>query len=93
MRAFCYLIVTMLAALFAMADARAQGPGALGAGPHLAIRLVAESERPAAGRNVTLALETRPQPGWHGYWENPGDAGFPAKLAWTLPKGVTASAP
>jgi thiol:disulfide interchange protein/DsbC/DsbD-like thiol-disulfide interchange protein len=93
MRAFSYLIVMLLAALCAVTDARAQGPGALDAGPHLAIRLVAESARPAAGSNVTLALETRPQPGWHGYWENTGDAGFPAKLEWTLPKGVTASAP
>lgn len=61
--------------------------------PHLAITLVAESERPAAGSSVTLALATVPQPGWHGYWQNPGDAGFPPKLDWTLPAGVAASAP
>nr|WP_234419150.1 thioredoxin family protein [Sphingomonas sp. EC-HK361] len=60
---------------------------------HLAIRLVAESEQPRAGSDVTIALDTRPDAGWHGYWENPGDAGFPAKLGWTLPKGATVTAP
>src|SRR3546814_6360464 len=48
---------------------------------------------PAAGSEVTLAIDSRPQPGWHGYWQNPGDAGFPAKPDWNLPEGVTASAP
>ncbi|MEG3124618.1 protein-disulfide reductase DsbD family protein [Sphingomonas sp. GB1N7] len=91
MRAFWVMIVTVLA-VFA-APAFAEGPGALGAGPHLAIRLVAETAVPKAGSEVTLALDTRPQRDWHGYWSNPGDAGFPAKLDWTLPQGVTAGAP
>jgi len=93
MRALGYLIVTMLAAMFAATGAHADTPGALGAGPHLAMRLVAETPTPAAGQQVTLALDTKPQPGWHGYWQNPGDAGFPAKLDWTLPKGASVSDP
>ncbi|QNA84413.1 thiol:disulfide interchange protein [Sphingomonas sp. So64.6b] len=91
MRGLYCLIVTIFALLAAPAWAQLPDPNA--AGPHLAIKLVAESERPAAGSDVTLALDTRPQAGWHGYWLNPGDAGFPAKLDWTLPAGVTASAP
>jgi thiol:disulfide interchange protein len=67
--------------------AKAQSPAE---GPHLAMRLVAESERPRAGRPVTLAIDTRPAPGWHGYWSNPGDAGFPASFGWSLPTGVSA---
>ena len=93
MRAFGYLIMTLLAALAWGTAAHADVPPAAGTAPHLAIRLLAETRQPAAGGDVTLALDTRPQPGWHGYWENPGDAGFPAKLDWTLPKGVTVSAP
>jgi thiol:disulfide interchange protein len=31
-----------------------------------------------------------PEPGWHGYWLNPGDAGKPIEPKWSLPKGVTA---
>nr|MDQ2879356.1 thiol:disulfide interchange protein [Pseudomonadota bacterium] len=92
MRALGYLLMTLTALLLAPA-ASAQMPGGLGATHHLTIALVAETGQPAAGGTVTLALDTRPEPGWHGYWQNPGDAGFPAKLDWTLPKGVTASAP
>jgi len=89
MRAFGFMIVTLVLAVFAWAmPARAQEelnqPG-----PHLRIALVAESDTPKAGGEVAIALDTKPQPGWHGYWRNPGDAGFAAKLDWTLPKGVT----
>ena len=28
-----------------------------------------------------------PQPGWHGYWRNPGDAGAEPRVAWHLPEG------
>ncbi|WP_445193446.1 protein-disulfide reductase DsbD family protein [Sphingomonas sp. Tas61C01] len=59
---------------------------------HLAMRLVAESDAPRAGAPVTLAIETIPETGWHGYWRNPGDAGFPATLTWTLPKGASVGA-
>lgn len=92
MRSFGYLIMTLLAAMAWGTAASADVPPA-SAAPHLAIRLLAETRQPAPGSEVTLALDTRPQPGWHGYWENPGDAGFPAKLDWTLPKGATVSAP
>ncbi|MEG3149669.1 protein-disulfide reductase DsbD family protein [Sphingomonas sp. ZT3P38] len=93
MRAFGYLIVTILAALFAAGGAHAQSPAAPGKARHLAMRLVAETVTPAAGQAVTLALDTRPEPGWHGYWQNPGDAGFPATLTWVLPRGVTVGEP
>ena len=61
--------------------------------PHLTMALVAETPRPRAGDEVTLALDTRPEAGWHGYWgENPGDAGFPPKAQWTLPQGMATGA-
>ena len=90
MRAKSFVFITFLLAMLGLSSsAWADGPPALGASNHLSIQLVAETDAPAAGSDVTLALDTRPQPGWHGYWTNPGDAGFPAKLTWTLPKGVT----
>ena len=56
-----------------------------------AAELVAEG--PAApGKDVTLALAMRPAPGWHGYWLNPGDAGFGMTLTWTLPAGASTGA-
>jgi thiol:disulfide interchange protein len=57
---------------------------------HVAIDLVPERARPAAGTTVTLALDSRPEKGWHGYWKNGGDAGIETQLKWALPEGVSA---
>jgi DsbC/DsbD-like thiol-disulfide interchange protein/cytochrome c biogenesis protein CcdA len=57
---------------------------------HLAIDLVPESAQPAAGTTVTLAFDSRPEKGWHGYWKNGGDAGIETQLKWALPEGVRA---
>ncbi|TPG13071.1 protein-disulfide reductase DsbD family protein [Sphingomonas oligophenolica] len=84
MRALGCALMTLVA-VWAIPTA-AQAP--LDSGPHLAMRLVAESDVPRAGEPVMLAIETRPEPGWHGYWRNPGDAGLPSQFAWTLPKGA-----
>lgn len=88
LRFIAVTIVGMMAMLFVgMGPARAQ---AFSDGPHIAMSLVAESDRPAAGGTVTLALVSRPQAGWHGYWQNPGEAGVETRLDWDLPKGVVA---
>jgi DsbC/DsbD-like thiol-disulfide interchange protein/cytochrome c biogenesis protein CcdA len=34
-----------------------------------------------------------PAPGWHGYWQNPGDAGLPMDVKWRLPPGFAAEPP
>ena len=83
------LLLALIALLFAGAPAAAQAPGPR----HLAIELVAETTAVPAGGTVTVALASRPEPGWHGYWANPGDAGFAPTFDWRMPTGVTASAP
>ncbi|MGN6817418.1 MAG: protein-disulfide reductase DsbD family protein [Sphingomonas sp.] len=94
MHAFGFAFVTMMLAMIAWAlPASAQGDPVNDPPPHLKIVLVAETGTPKAGTTINLALDSRPQPGWHGYWQNPGDAGFPAKFQWTLPAGVTAGDP
>jgi thiol:disulfide interchange protein len=50
--------------------------------------LVAEGPAPP-GYEVDLAIHMRTNPGWHGYWQNPGDAGLPMDVQWQLPKGFT----
>ena len=80
MVAWCFRIVTAFLALVAV-PALAQ--------THIQPRLVAESSAPAAGAPVAVALDMRTEKGWHGYWSNPGEAGFAPRLKWTLPKGVT----
>lgn len=57
---------------------------------HIAPRLIAESDAPAAGHTVMLALAMSPEKGWHGYWANPGDAGVGPVFKWTLPAGAKA---
>jgi thiol:disulfide interchange protein len=89
-RALLTALLLMLGLMAAGAGADALPPA--GGKPHLAIRLVAESEHPRSGATVTLALATTPEAGWHGYWRNPGDAGFPGDYKWTLPAGVRAGA-
>lgn len=55
--------------------------------------LVAESARPAAGEQTTLAVVMQPQDGWHGYWKQPGNVGLAPKFDWQLPDGVTEGEP
>lgn len=85
MRGVLFKVMTVLALLWpALAPAQSSGER------HVAMRLVAESERPAAGSTVTLAFEATPQKGWHAYWKNPGDAGIETQANWTLPPGAEA---
>jgi thiol:disulfide interchange protein len=83
-----HCIALMLAALMAV-SAHAQA----GAPNHISARLVAHSDVPRAGGVVTLGIVFAPDPGWHGYWQNPGDAGLGATFDWTLPAGLTVGPP
>ncbi|NIJ24404.1 DsbC/DsbD-like thiol-disulfide interchange protein/cytochrome c biogenesis protein CcdA [Sphingomonas japonica] len=85
-----FSFVTFLCAFVTLvlaSPAAAQVPGNT---RHIAIELIAETDTPAAGSEVALAFASVPEPGWHGYWKNPGDAGIETTLDWTLPQGVTA---
>lgn len=55
------------------------------------VTLVSETDRVAPGQEFRLGLRFRLAPGWHTYWgPNPGDAGTPPEITWTLPDGVSA---
>jgi len=79
----------MLAALLFTPMAHGQTGGAFGqrGEPNIQASLIAETERPASGSTVTLAILMKPKPGWHGYWENPGDAGVGMQVDWAFPEG------
>jgi thiol:disulfide interchange protein DsbD len=80
-------ILLFLVLLLACAPAEAQeGP------PKVHARLVLEDKAIAPGGTITLALEEKIAPGWHTYWKNPGDAGAPTDIQWTLPAGWKAGA-
>ncbi|WP_083988010.1 protein-disulfide reductase DsbD family protein [Croceicoccus marinus] len=59
---------------------------------HIAARLVAERAA-QPGETIDLAIAMRPEETWHGYWLNPGDAGFGMDLDWDLPPGAEAGTP
>lgn len=59
---------------------------------HIAAELIANGP-PVPGDPLELALLFRAEPGWHGYWKNPGDAGLGMTLEWDLPEGWSAGDP
>ncbi len=81
-------ILAGLAAFLAAAPALAQ----IDAAPKVHARLIAEQDAVAPGASVTVALEQDIRTGWHTYWSNPGDAGAPTEIHWTLPQGWHADA-
>ncbi|MCF8708279.1 protein-disulfide reductase DsbD family protein [Rhizorhapis sp. SPR117] len=88
MRIFHFFLMTIAAlCTFSSISASAQSRML-----HVPATLVAESDAPAPGQSVTLAFVMKPHPGWHGYWENPGDAGKGMTLKWDVPPGVKVGA-
>src|ERR1700753_3253292 len=77
----------MRALLFLMALALATPAFAQDGGMKVHARLVAEDKAIAPGGTIMVALEEKIAPGWHTYWKNPGDAGAPTDIQWTLPPG------
>src|SRR5689334_9775582 len=75
-------LLFLLALLLAATPVLAQDDG-----PKVHARLVAEQRTVAPGGTVTVALEEKIAPHWHTYWKNPGDAGAPTEIQWTLPPG------
>jgi len=62
------------------------------AGPKVRAELVSEVESLAPGESFWVGLRERIAPGWHTYWNNPGDSGEPTALEWALPRGFAAGA-
>ncbi len=81
--------ITLVLLLLAFVS-QPQRASAQSLGEVVQVEVIAESDTPQAGKNLTIALVMTPAKGWHGYWKNPGDAGTEATIAWKLPAGVTA---
>src|SRR5271155_2465167 len=77
-----------LLALLSTGSARAGGPPA----PEDLVKadLVAEAASIAAGATLWVDLHLEVKPGWHIYWQNPGDSGLPTAIDWKLPPGFSA---
>jgi DsbC/DsbD-like thiol-disulfide interchange protein/cytochrome c biogenesis protein CcdA len=89
LRAVTVLWQVLLAALALLST---PAPAQPAPATHIAASLIAErAAKP--GETITLAIHMQPAPSWHGYWQNPGDAGFGMRLDWRLPPGAKAGKP
>jgi len=79
---------------FATLVARSQAPAAAESDAVRSPRATATLVTPAAairpGETFEVGLQLRLAPGWHTYWQNPGDAGAPPEIALNLPPGAVA---
>ena len=55
------------------------------------IEILTESTSITPGDELLIGFKFTLNPGWHTYWENPGDAGEGASIKWNLPNDVSAS--
>ncbi len=52
--------------------------------------LVSEVSAFVPGEPFRVGVLLRMAPGWHTYWEFPGDSGLPTRVTWKLPEGFRA---
>lgn len=57
---------------------------------HFTIKSETASIQPGTPFWVALNLDI--EDSWHAYWKNPGEAGMPPQIEWTLPKGFEVQA-
>ena len=86
------LLASGLAGLLALLTMWAAADAAsVPASPLVRVELLSETQSIRPGDTFWLALRQQIHPGWHTYWGvNPGDAGEPTRVEWTLPAGFTA---
>ena len=85
------LFAGLCGAVLATAEtAPAAPPGARVSSPRVTVSLLAECAEARPGQTLWLGLHFQLAPGWHVYWQNPGDSGYPPLLTWRLPEGVAA---
>ena len=82
------LLLAIALLLSALGAARSQ----IDSAPKVQARLIAETGEIAPGGTVAVALDQNIRPSWHTYWINPGEAGLPTELKWSLPSGWRAGA-
>jgi thiol:disulfide interchange protein len=82
LKTFCLAVAGLfLAAIAGASQAQSLGP------QHVKPVLAAQTEGAAPGSTLYVALIQTIDKGWHTYWRNPGDAGEPTRITWTLPAG------
>ena len=80
-RRFVTALLHLIALLIALPAAAQELPARAPRPTHIKAELIEETPWVAPGGTVWLAVKMTPEPGWHGYWKNPGDAGLGLDLA------------
>lgn len=62
-------------------------------GAHSRVRLISQHDAAVAGEPIRIGILFEMDPGWHVYWENPGESGEPPRFTWSLPGAYRAAAP
>ena len=85
------VMLTILVAL-AWVQALAARPGLPGDGEdsHTRVALLADVRSVQPGTRFTAGILLSMDPGWHTYWQNPGESGLATTVRWTLPSGFSA---
>ncbi|HEV8314296.1 MAG TPA: thioredoxin family protein [Burkholderiaceae bacterium] len=60
--------------------------------PQVRSILVASVAGVHAGERIVVGVQQRIAEGWHTYGRDPGDAGLPTRIRWTVPDGAVAGA-
>ena len=87
-RVLTAVLLLVLPAMGGAGEARAQSSD--DPSPHSEATLLSEVSSIAPGEPFTVALRLQMEDGWHSYWKNPGDAGGPTSIDWSLPPGFEA---
>jgi len=87
-RPIFFALTLLLSSVFAWAQTTAS---AVVTTPQVRAELMAYAPQGVqAGQALWVGLQIKHQPGWHTYWQNPGDSGLATQLNWQLPPGMKA---
>jgi DsbC/DsbD-like thiol-disulfide interchange protein len=88
------LVLPLLGPLVAlMAQDAAQESKAARGDSLVKVELLADRAAIRPGEAFTLAVHFTVEPGWHIYWDNPGDSGLPTKIHMQGPEGFEIGEP
>lgn len=81
---FCVLVVFLFGIT---ASAGAQIPVVQKA--HTEVEMIPQFLSLADGQEFWIGVRFTPEPGWHTYWQNPGDSGLAPEIEWQFPPGFS----
>lgn len=85
--------IRLILSVFLLGAAAASGSAAAQTAvqsSYAATEIIPEKDGLVPGETAWFAVRQQVRKGWHVFWVNPGDAGLPLNLRWSLPEGFAA---